>query len=308
MLKKNAYNRIILSFLAFLILLIVYLFPKTTNNNIKEEINYIDNKTEPIYLIDNNNYVSRVSILKNNNDNIKSIINLLTINNEENILLPYGFKAVLPENTKLLDYSLEKGLLKLNFSKEFLNMELGSEEKVLSSLIYSLTELNNVDKLMIFIEGNKLTKIPNTNKILDNTLDRDFGINKTYDLTSLKDIQKTTTYYLAKEDNISYFIPITEISNNNEEKVEIIIKNLKTSPINQTNLMSYLASSTSLDNYEILEQSINLSFNNSLITNINDNAILEEVKYSIYLSLRDSYNIKAVVFEIPNKAISSIDN
>ena len=44
------------------------------------------------------------------------------------------------------------------------------------------------------------------------------------------------------------------------------------------------------------------------ITNINDNAILEEVKYSIYLSLRDSYNIKAVVFEIPNKAISSIDN
>src|SRR5574344_1420454 len=117
MLKKNAYNRIILSFLAFLILLIVYLFPKTTNNNIKEEVNYIDNKTEPIYLIDNNNYVSRVSILKNNNDNIKSIINLLTINNEENILLPYGFKAVLPENTKLLDYSLEKGLLKLNFSK-----------------------------------------------------------------------------------------------------------------------------------------------------------------------------------------------
>ena len=81
-----------------------------------------------------------------------------------------------------------------------------------------------------------------------------------------------------------------------EEKAEIIIKELKSTPIYHTNLISYLAASTNLSNYELLENSISLSFDNNLIANINDKEMLEEVKYSIALSMKDSYDIDEVLF------------
>ena len=55
-----------------------------------------------------------------------------------------------------------------------------------------------------------------------------------------------------------------------------------------------------MSNYELLENSISLSFDNYLIANINDKEMLEEVKYSIALSMRDSYGIEEVLFNYPD--------
>ena len=75
---------------------------------------------------------------------------------------------------------------------------------------------------------------------------------------------------------------------------------MKSTPIYHTNLISYLAASTNLTNYELLENSISLSFDNHLLANLNDEDMLEEVKYSIALSLRDSYGIEEVLFNYPD--------
>ena len=45
------------------------------------------------------------------------------INKKENYI-PEGFKAIIPKNTKILEISLDNELLKVNFSKEFLNVFL----------------------------------------------------------------------------------------------------------------------------------------------------------------------------------------
>ena len=108
----------------------------------------------------------------------------------------------------------------------------------------------------------------------------------------------TTAYYLSKYNDYYYYVPVTKISNENLEKAEIIINELKTTPIYHTNLISYLAASTNLTNYEILENSISLSFDNHLLAGIDDEDMLEEVKYAISLSIRDSYGIDEVIFNI----------
>src|SRR5699024_9849702 len=110
---------------------------------------------------------------------------------------------------------------------------------------------------------------------------------------------KTTIYYLSKYNDYYYYVPVTKISNENLEKAEIIINDLKTTPIYHTNLISYLAASTNLTNYEILEDSISLSFHNLLLSGIDDEDMLEEVKYAISLSIRDSYGIDEVIFNFP---------
>ena len=308
MLKKSALRRILLASLALIILLIIYFFP-TEDEFIEESITYIDSIEMPIFLLDKNNYVARTTIVKNKEetlDIIKEIVDALTIGGSKSNYIPENFKAIIPKNTKLIDLSLSDGLLKLNFSKEFLTIDKLYEEKMIESLIYSLTEINDVSKLMIFVEGEQLTKLPNSNKKLPNTLDKDYGINKIYNLDSIKDTSKTTVYYLSKDNDFYYYVPVTEITNDDTERVEVIIKNLQSTPIYHTNLISYLKASAVLQNYELLEDKISLSFNNYLLANLDEKEILEEVKYSIALSLRDTYNVKEVSFSVEDELIDTI--
>lgn len=305
MIKRLALKKILIVSLSFLILLIISIFPTTENYNINTTLTYSEPKTLPIYLIDNNNLVARIEVIQKSEDSLElvdEIINNLTLESDSSSHIPSNFKKVIPKNTKVINKELTDGLLKINFSKEFLNVSMETEEKMIEAIIYSLTEIKDVKKIMIFVEGENLKALPNSKKILPSTLDRSYGINKIYELESMKDISKVTTYYVTKTDNYSYYTPVTTISNNKNEKVEIIIEKLKSSPTYQTNLISYLVSSAELLDYEILENSVNLSFNNEVLS-LDENKIIEEVKYSIALSIRDTYNINETIFYVDNMLI-----
>ena len=300
MLRKSSIRRIMLATLALFLLLIIYFFPTTPS--ISESLSYIEKEEMPIFLVDNMEYIARTSIVKNSDntdDLIKEVIESLTIGSNKSNYIREGFKAVIPEGTKVLDIKLEDSILTINFSKELLNVSQDSEEKMLEAIIYSLTEIESVKKIKILVEGKSLTNLPNSNKKIPELLDKNYGINKIYNLDSIKDTSKTTIYYLSKYNDYYYYVPVTKISNENLEKAEIIINELKTTPIYHTNLISYLAAATNLTNYEILENSISLSFDNHLLAGLDDEDMLEEVKYAISLSIRDSYGIDEVIFNIP---------
>lgn len=308
MIKKSSIRRICVATLALFILLIIYFFP-SSDVTIKEHLSYIKKDEMPIFLVDNSNYVARTSIVKSSetiNEQIKEIIETLTINSKKSTYIRDGFKPIIPENTKIIDLKLDNEILTINFSKEFLTVNETNEELMLEALIYSLTELKEIKKIKILVENTPFTKLPNSNKKLPEYLDKTYGINKIYNLNSLKETSKTTIYYLSKINDYYYYVPVTKVSNEKLERVEIIIKELKSTPIYHTNLISYLKASANMTNYELLENAISLSFNNYLIANMKEEQILEEVKYSIALSLRDTYGINEVIFNIPNSENSKI--
>ena len=294
MLKKNALRRIMVSSIALFIVGILYFFPDNkTEESITPNVSYIEVNKTPIYLINKDNYVVRTNIATTNKDPLnkaKELLNALTIDGDKTEYILKNFKPIIPKNTKVLDISLKDGLLKINFSK---------------AIIYTLTEIKDIKEIMIFIEETKLDILPQNKIILPNTLTRDFGINKVYDLTNLKNTTKTTIYYVGKENDLTYYIPITKIDNKTNNKVEIIINELKSSPIYETNLISYLASSVKLLNYEALENQIELSFNNEIFSDFKEENIQEEVKYSISLSLKDSLKVENVIFKVNDKIITT---
>lgn len=301
MLKKSSLRRIMVATLALFILLIIYFFPTTTP--IEESLSYIEKQEMPIFLVDSLEYIARTSIVqesKTTDKLILEVIESLTIGSEKSSYIRDGFKGIIPEGTKVLDTNLKNGILTINFNKNFLNVSIKDEEKMLEALIYSILEISGIKKLSIEVEGEKLKNLPNSKKKLPEFLDKNYGVNKIYNLDSIKDTSKTTIYYLSKHNDYYYYVPVTKVSNETGEKAEIIIKELKSTPIYHTNLISYLAASTNLTNYELLENSISLSFDNHLLANLNDEDMLEEVKYSIALSLRDSYGIEEVLFNYPN--------
>ena len=302
MIKKSSIRRICVATLTLFILLIIYFFP-SNDTVIKEHLSYITKEEMPIFLVDNSDYVARTSIVKNSSETIeqiKEIIEALTKNTKKSSYIRDGFKPIIPEGTKILDLKLEENILTINFSKELLNVVHCDEQKMIEAIIYSLTEIKDIKKIKILVEGKPLTNLPNSNKKLPEYLDKSYGINKIYNIDSIKETTKTTIYYLSKNKDYYYYVPVTKVSNEKTERVEIIIKELKSTPIYHTNLISYLAASANMTSYEMLENAISLSFNNYLIANIKEEDILEEVKYSIALSIRDTYGINEVIFNIPD--------
>ena len=204
---KSSLRKIIIASLTLLVLIIIYFFPKN-DNHISESLTYVKTTEMPIFLVDKNNYVARTTIIKNSSDiedMIKEIIDSLTIEGKKSSYIRNNFKAIIPKNTRLITFDLKDGLLKLNFSKELLNVSKENEEKMIESLIYSLNEIDNVKKIMIFVESKQLTTLPKSLKKLPNLLDKSYGINKVYNLDSIKDTSKTTIYYIINNKNFYYY-------------------------------------------------------------------------------------------------------
>lgn len=311
MLRRMLYKKIMVATSILLVILMLYLIPSNKDEiEIEQKLEYIyPNEVDTIYLLDNYDKVSRTMISVNKQNEISKAIDLLdglTINGKKQDKLPNGFRGLLPVGTRVLDISLHNKILKIDFSKEFNNIKMGYEEKLIESLVYTLTDIDGVDKIEIFIEGVKLKELPNSKKLLPEYLDKGYGINKEYELTNLNDIDSYTIYYVMNYNDEVYYTPITKyINNQGQDKVKIIIDELATNLTYESNLMSYLDSNIKLLDYEIVDKTIKLDFNEAILSNITSSKILEEVKYTIGLSLCDELEIEKVIFLVNNKEIST---
>ena len=312
MLRKMLYRKIAVASSLLLTILMISLIPSNEKEvEIKNQtLEYIyPNDLEVIYLLDDYNYLSRTKISANNKDHLSKstdLIETLTIDGKKKDIIANGFKALIPKGTKLLNLSLNNNILTINFSEEFNTIKKEYEEKTLEALIYTLTSIDGIDKIEILINGKKLTRLPNSKKELPEYLDKNYGINKVYELTSLNDIYSYTVYYVNSFNNEQYYVPVTKyINNNNKDKVKIIIDELATSLTYETNLMSYLDTNVKLLDYEIIDDKIKLNFNNSILSDITSNTILEEVLYTISLSLFDELDVNEVIFQVNDKEIST---
>lgn len=313
MLKKLLFRKITVATSILLVILMLYLIPTNKEEidlNKNQVLEYIyPNDLEVIYLLDNNNYLSRTRINVNNKDELSKASDLiegLTTNGKKKDIIPNGFKSLLPINTKVLNLKLNNGILTIDFSKEFNNISLEYEEKLIESLTYTLTSIKGIDKIEIYVEGNKLTNLPNSKNKLPDYLDKSYGINKKYEFTNLSDIDSYTVYYVLNYNNDTYYTPVTKyINNHNQDKVKIIIDELSSSLIYESNLMSYLDTNVKLLDYELTDNVIKLNFNDLILSDITNNLILEEVMYTIGLSICEEFDIENVIFKVNNQEIST---
>ena len=306
MLKRYFFKKTVLFLALAFSLLLIYLTP---NNDIsfKQEVSYNDNSIKSvIYLMDSNNYVARTKV-KTTNRNIelkaKELLEILIKDGNGEGKIPSGFKSIISSETKINSIKYENNLIKVDFSSELLDTKKEYEEKIIEAIVYTLTSIDGVDNVIIYVDGDILSRLPKTGINLPGTLDKSYGINKEYDIDSYKNLSKVTVYYISKYNDDTYYVPVTKYINDDTDKIKIIIDSLSSSNLANPNLMSFLNSNTVLLSSELNDESLSLVFNQYIFNDLETKNILEEVIYTISLSVEANYNVKEVLFQVNNEEI-----
>ena len=313
MLKKTSIRKILVSLSALFALFLIYLIPNGSYENklnIDYELNYIEEDVdkEVIYLLDSYNMLGRSEIVFNEKTSdielkARNLIQVLIKGGEGEDHIPNGFRSILSSETKILSLKYNEGIIKIDFSKDLLDIDKENEEKVVEAIVYTLTSIDGVDKVIIYVEGDILNKLPQTKKNLPAILDKSFGINKQYDITSINNITMTTTYYINKYNDEYYYVPVSKFSNDDRNKITIIVDNLSSSPSYKANLMSFLNYNTKLLSATQDVDSLSLNFNSYIFNDSSEKKILEEVIHTISLSVADNYDVKELVFKVDDEEI-----
>lgn len=251
-----------------------------TNLELEEVINM---KTNTAYLLNKDNYLTKVNIYLDSNkqeEQVKYMVEYLKKNNKR---IERGYKGYIPKKTNILSIEIKDNILYLDLSKDFLEE---NTKVTVPGLVRSLLSIKNIDRVDLKVEKEYIN---NYDKLLDDKI----AINEEYNINNRKNISEVVIYYLTNDNN---YIPVTKYLNDDREKIEIIIDELKES--NNSNLISYLNNNLKLKDYEEENDVYILNFNDYLNEDkTTKEYLLNEIAYSIF----DNYQVSSVMFKINDK-------
>lgn len=309
MLKNVLKKKFLVSITAVFILLIIFAVSKEPIS-FKEELTYAsDNvKVSNIYLLDGYQFVSLTNIGLTKEevvDKAKEIVDILIQDGIGESKIPSGFKSIINSETKLNKITYKDGILKLDFSKSLLDTKEEYEIKIIEALVYSLTSIDGVKGITILVDGKVLSELPKSKVKLPKILDKSFGINKNYNLKNLENVSKVTIYYINKYNDSYYYVPVTKYVNNDEEKVNVIIEELKDNNYYLSGLMSFMNSNTNLIDTSIEKNEISLNFDKNIYSDQDSKEVLKEVISTINLSIEATYGIDSISYMVESEPLKT---
>lgn len=312
MLRTKAIRKIFLTTLTVFILLTVFTITNYNNDNdnvlrTNLEIEDIAGlKTNVIYLLNDEGLLVQDRVLLDGSS-VEEKIEKLLINLTEGSTGSFadGLSKVIPKGTVVNNVMVGNKYVTIDFSKELLNVSEDKEKSMITAIVYSVMDLDDFLGVSILVEGKNLEEYPNSKEKINKILDKSIGINKNYDITSFNNINKVVIYYLENINDNLYYVPVTKYVNDDREKVNIIVEELASSYIYESNLMSFLNSNVSLIEYEEKDNIMSLNFNDYLFDG--NDKVLEEVLYSIAYSVFDNYDVSMVSFEVNGEIVNHID-
>ena len=309
MIKTKAIRKIFTTTLSMFIILCVFsLMTISLDDTLKVnlEINDISGVGNGyVYLLSKNDYLVRKNIYLDSDSDVLNIKKALSyLIESDNNKYSSELMGVIPKDTKINEVICGDDLVTVDFSKEILNVSINHEKHMISSIVYTIMDLVDVDGVSILVDGELLRSYPNTGEVFGSILNKSIGINNRYDITSRKDINRVILYYVDLIDEDIYYVPVTKYINDDREKVKIIIEELKSSYLSEVNLMSFLNSNVKLIDYQIENDIFFLNFDDYLFDS--NDKILEEVMYTISYSIFDNYDVNMVMFLVNGEEVNHI--
>lgn len=261
-------------------------------------------KTE-LYLIDKNGYVVPQTIDLPQTDSVATqALKYLVKDGPITEMLPNGFQAVIPADTKI-SVNVEDKVATVDFSSEFKDYQAEDEMKILQSITWTLTQFDSIEKVKLQMNGHPLEEMPVNGTPIGDELSRNDGINlDTSQMADLTNTKPITVYYIGGEKDNYYYVPVTKrVSNNEEDNIAAAVSELVKGPGVSSNLLNEFRPEVKLiDEAKVEDGKVTLNFNESIINSFEEKKISEHVLNTLVLSLTEQPGIESVAVTVNGKA------
>lgn len=187
---------------------------------------------------------------------IESIFTALLVDSDR---LPDQTIGLIPAGAVLRDYDLEDGMLTLNLSESFLYYMPSDEAHLLSSLIWSFTELDEVERVYLQIEGETVHNL-NGSTDVGRGLTRNIGINLEVEAPFNQDPQMVMLYFLTSDAEDAMLVPVTRLIAPNVDLMEYMVNSLVRGPIGAGYISVFSHRTTLIDPPHLEDGILTLNF------------------------------------------------
>lgn len=207
--------------------------------------------------------------------------------------IPVGFRGVLPAGTQVKHVTVDKEnkLAVVEFNQSFGKYKAQDERRILEALTWTLTGHEGIDKVQVWMEGEKLNEMPVNHTPLDRPLARTMGINlQKADDTQYSQSSPVTVYFSGLSPaGIQYYVPVTRLVASGQDSVTAALNELIRGPQHGDGLEQVMTSETSVAAVDKNEDgSLTVSLNESMFEQGDE--IPSEMLQAVVLTVAENSN------------------
>jgi len=260
-----------------------------------------------IYATDANGFVVPLNIkMGQTNEVAKKTLELMVKGSAGDASLTgTGLQNILPKGTEVRGVTINEGIAKVDFNKNFLNYESElQEQQIVDAVVWTLTSFENVKGVQFMIEGRNQATLKKGTP-LAGVITRDNGIN----LQVAKNINpsnstKVTLYFTGANPSgdFSYLVPVTRIIPKELDKniADLTMSELAKGP-NTSGLQQVVTETLKPKTVELKDKLAKLDFGDDF-TVAGDTAQGKNMINSIVLSLAANTGVSQIQFTVNGKA------
>lgn len=162
-----------------------------------------------VYLLHDSGYLVKTEFFANqgaDRSSVQSVFSALQVGTQH---LQPSVTGLIPNGAVIRDYELNDDTLTLNLSESFLYYRTSIEQNLLTSLVWSLTELDQINRVQFEIEGETVNNF-NTALDVSRGLTRAMGINIEVAAPRVVDAQMMLLYFFT-DDSDELLVPVTRL-------------------------------------------------------------------------------------------------
>lgn len=227
-------------------------------------------------------------------DSIQAIFDVFTSKSNQ---LPARTTSLISPTTTLNDYKLEDGILTLNVSPEFLDYTAEEEQDVLSSLVWTYTELADVNKVKFEIDGEAVSNLNGAFPV-SRGLDRSMGINLELDTTNYDETQLVTLYFVTDDSKNGLLVPVTRLISASTDPITYAVSALIQGPVNESYVSVFDQDTTLLSEPVVNEGLVSLNFSSELYYDSQQTKVSSTMLKQLVMTLTELDDIEMVSVSI----------
>ena len=268
----------------------------------------VDVETQTVFVLHESGYIVKTEIeLEPELSYVESIFYGISHGSQR---LAENLEGLIPSRAVLRDYDVDShGVLTLNLSESFTYYRNSIEVSLLSSLVWSLTELPNVEKVHFTIEGEPVSNF-NTSIDVGRGLTRAMGINLEVATHRITDSQPVLLYFFTNDSENALLIPVTRLIDSHAEPFEYAVSSLVRGPIGASYISVFNHRATLLESPKLTDGIMTLNFCSELFFDQDQTHVSSQLIKQLVMTMTEFSEVHevSVVIEGSSRVFDDVGN